>query len=316
MNEMEISAHAPERMPPGRKRNMERIREQRAFWLFISPWLIGFVCFTGGPFIASLLLSFTDYNVVLTPNFIGFGNYIKLFQDSLFYKSLRVTAYYALLNVPFSILCSLLLAVLLNRKVKGTALFRTIYYAPSIVSGVSVAFLWSWLLNPDFGIVNNVLHDVFGIQGPGWFNDSKTVVPSMVLMHLTSLGSTIVIFLASLQSLPSELYEAADIDGAGSVRKFFSITVPLISPVILFNSIIGIINSFQVFTQAFVITKGGPDWNSYFYVLYLYDTAFGQYRMGYASAQAWILFIIIFVLTMLSLWLSRRFVHYEYGDNR
>lgn len=295
------------------KKSRERIREERAFWLFISPWLFGLIFFTGGPFIASFMMSFTDYDVVNSPVFTGFSNYSNLFHDHIFYKSLQVTLLYVALSVPFTIISSLLLAVLLNQKVKGIHLFRTFFYAPSIIAGVSVAYLWSWLLNPEFGLVNSLLSEIFGIQGPGWFTSSNTVVISMVLIRLTSLGTTMVIFLAGLQSLPTDLYEAAEIDGAGRVRKFLKITVPLISPIILFNTILEIIGSFQVFTEAFVITKGGPDWNSYFYLLNLFNTAFGEFKMGYASAQAWILFFIIFVLTMLFLWASKRFVHYEYN---
>jgi multiple sugar transport system permease protein len=299
-----------------KKLHPEIAREERAFWIFISPWLIGFLFFTGGPILASLFLSFTEYNVIDSPKFTGLTNYITLFQDKLFYKSLTVTAYYAALAVPFTIISSLVLAVLLNQKIRGQAIFRTLYYTPTIVSGVSVSFLWSWLLNKDFGVVNSLIFQFFGIKGPGWFADPDLVIPSLVLMQLTALGGTMVIFLASLQSLPADLYEAASIDGAGRMTKFFRITVPLISPVILFNSIIGIIGSFQIFTQAYVITKGGPDWNSYFYVYYLFNTAFAQFRMGYASAQAWILFIVIFALTLLALWGSKRFVYYEYDNKR
>ncbi|MCJ7841289.1 sugar ABC transporter permease [Lederbergia sp. NSJ-179] len=286
-------------------------REETAFWLFISPWVLGFICFVGGPILASLFFSFTKYNITDAVDFIGLGNYKTLFSDDLFYKSLGVTTYYAALAVPFTICLGLLLALLLNQKIKGQAFFRTMFYAPTVVSGVSIAFLWAWLLNPDFGVVNSILYTLFGVDGPGWFTDSKTVIPSFVLMQLTSLGGTMIIFLASLQSLPDELYEVASIDGAGPIRRFFKITIPLISPVILFNSIIAIINSFQVFTQAYVVTKGGPNWMSYFYVYYLFDTAFADFNIGYASAQAWILFIIIFVLTMLSLLVSKRYVHYE-----
>nr|WP_239583522.1 sugar ABC transporter permease [Metabacillus iocasae] len=249
-----------------------------------------------------------------TPTFAGLDNYVKLFGDNLFYQSLKVTVYYVILSVPFTIILGLGLAILLNQKIRGQAFFRTMFYAPSVVSGVSIAFLWSWLLNPDFGVVNSLLSSI-GIQGPGWFTDASTVIPSMVLMQLTSIGSTMIIFLASLQTLPDELYEAASIDGANHLTKFFKITIPLISPVILFNTIITVIASFQVFTQAYVITKGGPDWMSYFYVYFLFDTAFSQFRMGYASAQAWILFIIILGLTLLSLWISKKYVHYEY-DNK
>ena len=296
---------------PRKNRNSERAKEERAFWFFLSPWLIGFTLFVGGPIIASLYLSFTTYNVIDPARFTGLENFKGLFSDRLFYKSLTVTAYYVALAVPFSIISGLILAVMLNQKVKGQAFFRTMYYAPSVISGVSVAFLWSWLLNPDFGIVNSFLSDL-GIQGPGWFTSTKMVIPSMVLMQLTSIGGTMIIFLASLQSLPTELYEAAAIDGASKLKQFFKITIPIISPVILFNTIMSIIASFQIFTQAYIITRGGPDWMSYFYVLYLFDTAFGQFRMGYAAAQAWILFLIIFSFTMLSLWASRKLVHYEY----
>ncbi|TJY42474.1 sugar ABC transporter permease [Cohnella pontilimi] len=282
--------------------------------MFISPWVIGFILFSGGPILASLVLSFADYNVIDPPKFIGLGNFSGLFDDRLFYKSLSVTAYYVVLVVPFTMISSLLLAVLLNQKVRGQPLFRTLYYTPSIISGVAVAYLWSWLLNPEFGVVNSLLGQWFGIRGPGWFTDAHLVIPSMVLMQLTAIGGTMVIFLASLQSLPSDLYESAAMDGASRMRQFFRITVPLISPVILFNSIIGIISSFQAFTQSYVITKGGPDWNSYFYVYYLFDTAFFHFRMGYASALAWVMFVIVFLLTLLSLVLSRKLVYYEYDS--
>ncbi|WP_313886437.1 carbohydrate ABC transporter permease [Bacillus sp. SD088] len=298
-----------------RSMNREQKKEEGMFYLFISPWLLGFVFFIGGPIIASLILSFTNYNVIETPEWVGLSNYTKLFQDNLFYKSLKVTGYFVILGVPFTIIMSLLLAILLNQKVKGQALFRTFYYAPSIISGVSVAFLWAWLLNPDFGVVNNIIHSTFGAKGPGWFTSSTWVIPSFVLMRFTALGSTMIIFLASLQSLPDELYEAAAIDGANAFQRFFKITIPMVSPVILFNTIMAIISSFQIFTEAYVITSGGPEWGSYFYVLNLFETAFSQFRMGYASAQAWILFLIIALLTMLTLWISRKQIHYEY-DNR
>lgn len=297
-----------------RKLSLAMKREERSFWVFIAPWFIGFLCFTGGPILASLLLSFTEYNVISSPKFTGTSNYSTLFGDRLFYKSLSVTLYYSVMAVPFTVVTSLIIATLLNNKIKGQSLLRTLYYAPSIISGVAVSFLWSWLLNPQFGVVNSVLYDWFGIQGPGWFTSPDTVVPSMVLMQLTASGSTMVIFLAALQSLPKDLYEAASLEGASAFVKFRKITVPLISPVILFNTIISMIGSLQIFTEAYVITKGGPDWNSYFYVYYLFDTAFKQFRMGYASAQAWILFLLIFALTLVSLWGSKKFVHYEYDS--
>ncbi|NGP45291.1 sugar ABC transporter permease [Bacillaceae bacterium SIJ1] len=299
-----------------RKRNRMEKREEKYFWVFISPWVIGFVLFIGGPILASLLLSFTDYSVMEFPEFVGLANFINLFQDPLFYKSLGVTFYYAALAIPFSVIIGLALAMLLNLNVRGQTFFRTFFYAPSIISGVSIAFLWMWILNPQFGVVNSFLYNVFGIEGPGWFTDTSTVIPSFVIMQLTSIGGTMIIFLASLQQLPKELYESAAIDGAGAWRRFIQITVPLISPVILFNSIIALINSFQIFTQAYVVTGGGPDWMSYFYVYYLFETAFSQYRIGYASAQAWVLFVIIFSLTLFSLWVSKNAVHYEYEEKK
>lgn len=297
---------------PLRKVTIGAKREEKFFWLFISPWIIGFFLFIIGPMIASLYFSFTDYAVMSDVSFVGFQNFINLFQDPLFYRSLFVTFAYAALAVPFSMLVGLGLAMLLNAKIKGQAFFRTFFYAPSIISGVSVAFLWMWILNPQFGIVNSIIYDVFGVQGPGWFTDPYTVIPSFVLMQLTAVGSTMIIFLASLQQLPKELYEAAAIDGASPWRRFRNITVPMISPIILFNGVISLIASFQIFTQAYVVTNGGPDWMSYFYVYYLFETAFFQNRMGYASAQAWILFLVIFALTFLMLTLSRKSVHYEY----
>jgi multiple sugar transport system permease protein len=292
-----------------RKRSTTERREETMFWVFISPWVIGFLFFAGGPILASLLLSFSEYNVTAPPKFAGLQNFIGLFHDRLFYKSLYVTCYYTALAVPFNITIALLLAVLLNQKVKAQAFFRTIFYAPTVVSGVAISFLWAWLLNPQFGVVNYLLA-YFSITGPMWFNSGSTVIPSIVLTTLTSIGGTMIIFLASLQTLPMDLYEVAAIDGASKTRQFFKITIPMLSPVILFNVIIGMIGSFQVFTQAFIITKGGPDWNSYFYVYYLFDTAFSQFRLGYASAQAWILFLIIFGLTLLALKVSKRYVHY------
>ncbi|MFS0788385.1 sugar ABC transporter permease [Shouchella sp. 1P09AA] len=309
---MESSTSPKQSRKPLKRTSIGAKREEKYFWLFISPWILGFTVFIAGPMIASLYFSFTDYAIMGEATFVGFQNFMNLFSDPLFYRSLFVTTAYAALAVPFTIILAIALALLLNAKIKGQAFFRTFFYAPSIISGVSVAFLWMWILNPQFGIVNSFLYEVFGITGPGWFTDPYTVIPSFVLMQLTAVGSTMIIFLASLQQLPKELYEAAVIDGASAWRRFRNITVPLISPIILFNVIISIIASFQIFTQAYVITDGGPDWMSYFYVYYLFETAFFQNRIGYASAQAWILFILIFVLTFLALYVSRKNVHYEY----
>ncbi len=285
-------------------------REERVFWLFIAPWVIGFLVFTGGPILVSLFLSFTDYTATNVPSFIGLRNYTDLFTDPLFLKSLSVSAYYTLISLPCSLLAAMGLAILLNRRVAGSGIFRTIFYMPTVISGVAVALLWQWILNPDFGLANYVL-GIFHVHGILWFQDERTAVPSFALMSIWSLGGPMIVFLAALQSIPPEQYEAASLDGANGWSKFLSITLPLISPAILFNLITGMIASLQVFTPAYVITQGGPNFASEFYVLYLFNNAFQYFKFGYASGQAWILFLIILVLTVLLLQASRRVVHYE-----
>jgi multiple sugar transport system permease protein len=303
-------------------------REALWFYVFISPWLIGFLLFRGIPIFASMYLSFTQYNVAKPPVWIGLENYIDLFNDPIFFKSLSVSAYYTLLAVPVGLAFSLGLALMLNQKVPFLGVFRTLYYLPSLIVGsVAVAFLFQLLLNPTFGIVNYVIARLvgpnglipLGITGPGWFFDPKWVVPSFVLMSLWGFGASMLIYLAGLQGVPTQLYEAARIDGAGVWQRFRNVTLPMISPVILFTFITGVIASFQVFTPAYIVSngQGGPAYSSMFYVLYLYLNAFRRYRFGYASAQAWILFIVILVLTILALRASRRSVYYETpGDEK
>ncbi len=296
-------------------------REALWFYFFIAPWIIGFLLFTGGPIIASLYLSFTKYNAANPPKWIGLTNYTRLFRDRIFYKSLQVSAYYTFLSVPLGIIASLSLAILLNQRVPFLGLFRTVYYLPSVITGVAVALLFQWLLNPSFGILNYVIARMvgpsgiipLGITGPKWFYDPNWVVPAYVLLSLWGLGGPMLIYLAGLQGVPTSLYEAATIDGANSWHRFRHVTLPMISPVILFTFITGIIGSFQVFTQAYVISggSGGPAYASMFYVLYLYLNAFRRYRFGYAAAQAWILFLVILGLTILMFRVSRRAVYYE-----
>jgi multiple sugar transport system permease protein len=297
-------------------------KEAMWFWIFISPWILGFLFFRGVPIFASMYLSFTQYNVASPPEWIGFENYVDLFSDKIFYKSLQVSAMYTFLAVPLGLVFSLGLAMLLNQKVPFLGFFRTAYYIPSLVAGsVAVAYLFQLLLNPAFGIVNYLIGVLvgpngiipLGIVGPGWFFDPAWVVPSFVLLSLWGFGGPMLIYLAGLQGVPTTLYEAAKIDGANSWHRLRHVTIPMISPVILFTFITGIIGSFQVFTPAYIVSNGagGPAYASMFYVLYLYLNAFRRYRFGYAAAQAWILFIVILLLTILALRASRRTVYYE-----
>jgi len=300
-------------------------REALAFYLFASPWIIGFLVFTIGPVVASFGLSFTQYrysDVAKPPRFIGFANYeMLLFHDKVFWKSLRVTAYYSMLSVPLGIVASLGLAVLLNQDVPGLSIFRTIYYLPSVVTGVAVAILWKWILNPEFGVINFIIALLvgknglipLGIRGPKWFFSEEWVIPAYVLMSLWGLGGPMVIYLAGLQGVPTVLYDAATMDGANAWQRFRHVTLPMISPVILFTFITSIIGSFQIFTQAYVISggQGEPNYASMFYVLYLFLQAFRIYRMGYAAALAWILFWVVLALTIVALRISSRVVHYE-----
>jgi multiple sugar transport system permease protein len=304
-------------------------KEALWFWFFIAPWVFGFIVFTAGPIIASAALSLTRYAPGKAPEFIGIENYVTLFNDRIFWKSLGVTTYYTALAVPAGIIASMLLAVLLNQKVPFLGVFRTLYYLPSLLAGsVATALLFSWLLNPQFGILNYGIRSLvgpdgvipLGIVGPRWLTDPKWVIPSYTLLALWGFGGSMLIYLSALQGVPTHLYEAATIDGAGRVQQFFKITIPMISPVILFTLITGIIGAFQVFTEAYVLSTSGnagssqvgaPAYASMFYVLYLFVNTFQRYRVGLGAAQAWILFVLVLGLTLLLVRLSRRFVYYE-----
>lgn len=280
--------------------------------LFTTPWIIGFLAFVAAPFLASLVLSFTSYKVGVDSEWIGLANYREMFAgDNLFWKSLYNTGYYVLFAVPLGTAGSLLLALLMNQKVRGIPIFRTMVYVPSIVSGVAVAYLWMWLLDPNIGLINYVLRALH-LPAPLWAQSEAWAKPALVLVSLYSIGGgTMVIFLAGLQNIPESLYEAASLDGASAWRKFWAITAPMLSPIILFNVVVAIIGTFQVFTQAYIMTRGGPANATMFYVLYLYNVAFWYGRMGYGSALAWILFIIILIFTLIQLKLSNRWVYYE-----
>jgi multiple sugar transport system permease protein len=285
-------------------------REARAFYFMISPWLFGFLAFTAGPILASFFFSLTQYDVVRPPVFRGLENYARMLGDPLIAKSLENTVYYAAISIPLSIVFSLLLAVLLNQKAWGNAAYRTAFYLPSIVPVVANAVLWIWLLQPQWGLVNYLL-GLVGIKGPAWLASITWAKPALIMMAVWSSGTAMVIFLAGLQGIPEPFYEAASIDGANSVQKFFRITIPLLTPTIFFQIVMGIIGSFQVFTTAYIMTNGGPVNATLFFVLYLYRQAFVHLNMGYAAAMAWLLFLIVLALTIVQLRLAPRWVHYE-----
>jgi len=297
-------------LPVSGRRLSRQAWEEIGGYLFILPWIIGFLAFTFGPMVYSLYLGFVETDILTHTEWVGLANYEQMLQDPLWSKSLRNTAYYTFVMVPLSTIGSLLLAVLLNQKVRFLSLFRTIYYLPSVVSGVAVALLWIWILNRDFGIVNGALR-VFGIRGPAWLQSEEWAMPALILMGLWGVGGNMIIFLAALQGVPSTLYEAATIDGAGTLNKFWHITMPMISPTVLFSLVMGIINSFQIFTQAYVMTDGGPNNATLTQVLYLYRKAFEQFHFGYASAIAWVLFLIILVFTAAMIRGSSLWVYYE-----
>ena len=308
----EVFFHLRESVPKN-KRKKTRNREVLAFYLCIAPWIVGFFLFYLGPIVTSLSISFTKWDLLRSPVAIGLKNYREIFLiDPLFWKSLKITLLYTFSYVPLDLLGGLAFALLLNRKVKGIKIFRAIIYLPSVLAGVAYVVLWMWILNPEAGLVNTLLSYV-GISGPRWLQDPRWALPSLVLMSLWGVGRSMVIFLAGLQGIPKELYEAAAIDSAGKWRCFLRITLPLLTPAILFNLLFGIIMTFQSFTNVFVATNGGPLDSTLFYVLYLYRNAFEYLRMGYASALAWILLVIILVVTLLIFNTSGKWVFYQ-GD--
>lgn len=289
-----------------------RRREILIGYLLLSPWLIGFLVFTLGPMIASIYFSFTEYKVIQAPRWIGLDNYQRMFGDELFYKSLRVTLTYTLVSVPLGIAAALVVAVLLNQKIWGTRVMRTIFYLPSVISGVAVSLVFAWIFNYRFGILNYII-GLSGVRGPDWLGRPQWALWAFVLMSLWGIGGNMIILLAGLQGVPIALHEAAEIDGANSWRRFWRITLPMISPAILFVSIMSVIGSFQTFTQSYIMTGGGPAYATLFYLLYLYRNAFSWFEMGYASALAWVLFVIILICTLAALRTSRSWVHYEGG---
>ncbi len=296
--------------PLASRKSKHALRETLEGYLWAAPCILGLLIFRLFPILFSFLLSFMKWDILGSIEWAGFANFGKQFTDHLFWQSLKVTASYSFAAVPLRLAVALFAAILLNQKVNGMSLFRTIFYLPSVVSGVAIALLWSWVFNPTYGILNLFLGKL-GLPTPGWFTSMEWVIPTFVIMSAWGFGGSMVIFLAGLQSIPTHLYEVATIDGAGRIIKFFKITIPMLSPVIFFNLVLGIIQSFQIFTQAFIITEGGPANASLFYVLYIYRKAFEGFEMGYASSLALILFFIILLMTLLVFKSSSLWVYYE-----
>lgn len=315
---MTAQAPAETRPPiPEIRRNAER----RDFWLgvaFVSPWLIGFLLFTLYPILASFYYSFCEYRVLSPPKWVGFRNYVELFTDKDYFQQSLWNTAFMFLELPLALAFGLAIALLLNQKLRGMAWFRTLYYIPSVVPTVASSILWLWLLNPDYGLVNKTLAALHLPHDITWLNDRVWAKPGFIVMDLWAVGGSMIIYLAALQGVPQHLYEAADLDGATSWDKLRHVTIPAISPVIFFNLILGLIGTFQYFTQAFVMTSangsagiGGPANATLFYALYLYQNAFQYFRMGYACAMAWVLFLLTLLASFIVFKTSARWVYYE-----
>lgn len=294
-----------------RGRRRRYLHQSLEGWLYASPWILGFLLFTAGPMIMSLGLSFSDWNLLRAPEWVGLDNYRRLVtEDDRVGQALKVTTVYAVSSVPLQIFFGLVLAMLLNTNVRGLRLYRTLYYLPAVLSGVAVALLWNWIYSPDFGVLNYVLWLV-GISGPAWLSSETWALPALIGMTLWHVGGGMVIYLAGLQGIPSELHEAAEVDGATWWHRMWAITVPLMTPVLFFQLVIGLIRALQEFTNAYVMTGGGPADATLMLLLYLYQEAFELFHMGYASALAWVLFIYILALTLIVFRSSSAWVYYE-----
>lgn len=292
-----------------------QMREELKFFGYILPWLVGFLFFFIVPAGASMVYSFTDYNAIKTPDWVGWDNYARLFKDPIYLKSLRNTLFFVFVGVPCNLLFQILVSSLLNVPRKGVALFRTFYYLPYLVPMIATVMIFRLIFSTDYGIVNHAL-DWFGIPKVGWLEKEVFAKPIIVLMNMWAAGSGILIFLAALKGVPRHLYEAATMDGAGRVRSFFVITLPMITPAILFSLVMQMIANFQLFTEAYLLNKGGPNYASSTYMLNTYNTGFRDFKFGLAMAQSWILTLIILVITVVVLATSRRWVYYEGSDHR
>jgi multiple sugar transport system permease protein len=315
---MHIQERVQTSVLPAKKARLGKLarHEERQFYLFISLWIIGFVLFDAGPIVASLIVSFTDWSLLAAPKWIGIANYQKMISDQFFYIAIWNSLYYGIASVGLGLIVSFLLALLLNQKVPGIALFRTIFYLPSVVSGIAVAILWIMILNADFGLLNTALGWI-GIKGPGWLIQPQWTKPALILMSLwQGAGGSMVIYLAGLQSVPTHLYEAAEIDGAGPWSKFWNVTVPMMSPIIFYNLIVGFIASLQGFVLVLIMTTDGRPANAALMIgLYLYRQAFVFFNIGYASAIAWVLLMVIMLFTAAQFYFAKFWVFYE-GETR
>lgn len=292
-------------------------RENVYGYIFILPWIVGMLCFTLGPMLVSLITSFADYNMMKV-KFIGINNYVNMLtRDQLFWKSFKNTIVYALMNIPLVTIGGVIVALILNKSILGMRTFRTIFYLPSIMVGVGTYFLWMLMLDPSSGVVNSVLK-LIGIKGPAWLTDPNWTKPAIVLMHLWGLGGQMLLYLARLQSISRDYYEAAALDGANGAKQFFNITLPLLSPIVFYNLTVGIIGAFQVFQEGYIFSGDGtgkPAGSLLFYNLNVWNQAFKNFNTGYANAMCWFLFVLIMILTLINQHVSKKWVYYEGGDN-
>jgi multiple sugar transport system permease protein len=290
-------------------RRVRRVPQELIGLAWVSPWLVGFAAFTVLPLAMALYYSLCDYNVLEPAIFIGGENYRRMMGDDLFWTALRNTVVFAVFSIPLGTALSLVIASLLNQRVRMLGGFRAAIFVPALVPIVAQAMIWLWLFNGEMGLVNQALRLV-GLEGPNWLRDASWAMPSLIIISLWTVGQAVVVYLAALQGVPDHLYEAAHLDGFGPVRTFWHVTLPMISPAILFNTVIAIINAWQVFAVPYIMTEGGPGRATYFSTMYLYDNAFQYLDMGYASALAWVQFVIILALTGLTFLFSKRFVHH------
>lgn len=297
----------------GTWRGMSRQAKMEALagYAFIFPWILGFIFFVAGPIIASFAISFLNWHIVIDPHWVGLRNYRKIFTDDKdFIQALKVTITYAAATLPLSLVLGLGISLLLNMKIRGMNIYRTLFYIPVVLPGVAVILLWVWIFNPEFGIINHLL-SLIGIEGPRWFYSPRWALPGLILQSLWGVGGGAVIYLAGLQNIPPHLYEAAEVDGANRWHRFWKITIPLLTPTLFFQLVMNLIGSFQAFVSSFVATGGGPLKSTFFYMLYIYRTAFTSFRMGYGAALSWILAMVILVITVLVFKSSPLWVYYE-----